>query len=219
MGVGSSPCPPVLVRDAHGHRAHFSPAACLKPRLPTFSCPFSPSVIGAHRTACRRVSRILCLLQLPICVPGSSSRFPGCGLVHALNHRASAQIICSFSMFKGFSYSLLWRVLECIWKCGFLSAEGSPTSLVAHAPHFTQCISSNIHQTFTVNTWCWRTGFHPEKINTPNQTHSTLKTLINPYYRLKLYRNAKSHCPILCLGKLGRATSLRLPRARRQKLT
>lgn len=161
----------------------------------------------------------MCLLQLPLSVLGSSSRFPWCGLVRALNHRASTQIICSFLTFKGFLCSLLWGVLTCIWKCGFFCAEGSPKSLVAHAPHFTQCISSNIHQTSTVNTWCWRTGFRPEKINTPNQTHSTLKTLINPHHRLKLYRNAKSHCPILCLEKLGQATFLRLPRAREQKLT
>lgn len=136
-------------------------------------------------------------------------------MVRALNHRASTQIICSFLTFKGFSCSLLWGVLTCIWKCGFFCAEGSPTSLVAHAPHFTQCISSNIHQTSTVNTWCWRTGFHPEKINTPNQTHSTLKTLINPHHRLKLYRNAKSHCPILCLEKLGQATFFKASQGQR----
>ena len=101
-----------------------------------------------------------------------------------------------FKFSKAFSLSpWLWGVLKCVWKCGLSDAEGRPTSLVSRPPHFTQGISSNIHQTFAVNTWCWRTGFHPEKINKPNQTHSTLKTLINPHHRPRLHRNGKSHCP------------------------
>lgn len=90
-----------------------------------------------------------------------------------------------------------------------MDAGGSPTSLVSHPPHFTQCISSNIHQAFAVNTWCWRAGFHPEKINKPNQTHSTLKTLINPHHRPRLHRNGKSHCPSFMFGETRVSTFLK----------
>lgn len=59
-----------------------------------------------------------------------------------------------------------------------------------------------MHQPFAVNTWCWSTGFHPEKINKPHQTHSPLKMLINPHRRSGLHRNGKSHCPSFMFGEI-----------------
>lgn len=143
------------------------------------------------------------------------SRFPGGGWCPPSITGPEHRQLCSFLIFKSsYSTSSTSGSAKVCLEMWLLGAEGSPPSLAAHPLHLTQCISRSIHQTLTVHTWCWCTGFHPEKINKPNQTHSPLKTLINLHHRPRLYRNGKSHCPVLCLEKLGQAAFLGLPRAR-----